>query len=122
MLVTLRFSVSPGIPGRIQQIPRTIRSISTPARDASATLCMKSISVTEFIFIRIRPPLPFAISSSISSRTFCFKLDGETIRWRYVPFRLAMDMFLKNTAASSPISWSPVSSEKSVYIFAVFSL
>ena len=34
MLVTLIRSDSPGIPGRNEQIPRTIRSICTPAWEA----------------------------------------------------------------------------------------
>ena len=35
MLVTRMFSLTPGTPGRRQQMPRTIRSIFTPACDAS---------------------------------------------------------------------------------------
>ena len=34
MLITRMFSLSPGTPGRRQQIPRTIRSIRTPACEA----------------------------------------------------------------------------------------
>ena len=35
MLITRMLSLTPGTPGRRQQMPRTIRSICTPARDAS---------------------------------------------------------------------------------------
>ena len=34
MLMTRMRSLTPGMPGRRQQMPRTIRSISTPACDA----------------------------------------------------------------------------------------
>ena len=65
-------------------------------------LIYKSISVTEFIFIRIRPLLPLVISSSHQLQDFLFQAG-----WRYdeVPVfsvQIGDRHVFKNTAASSP--------------------
>ena len=49
-----------GTPGRRQQMPRTIRSISVPARDASYSASIISASTRLFIFITMRPSGAFA--------------------------------------------------------------
>ena len=58
MLFTWIFSERPGTPGRRQQMPRTTRSISTPARLASYSASMISPSTSEFIFIQIAAGRP----------------------------------------------------------------
>ena len=65
MLTMRMLSVSPGMPGRMQQMPRTTMSVRTPAREASRSFSMMSMSVSEFILNLMRPRGPLAISSSI---------------------------------------------------------
>ena len=60
MLVTSMLSLTPGTPGRRQQIPRTINSIFTPACDAWYSARIMRLSTSAFI-LKIRcPALPFA--------------------------------------------------------------
>src|SRR6266550_517439 len=54
MLTTRIRSLTPGIPGRRQQMPRTMRSISTPACDAAYNASIASTSTNAFIFAMIR--------------------------------------------------------------------
>src|SRR5579871_4901160 len=56
--LTRMFSLSPGRPGRRQQMPRTTSSTETPAREASYSASMTSGSTSEFIFIQIMPGRP----------------------------------------------------------------
>ena len=66
---TVIFSLIPGMPTFRQQIPRTIRSIFTPAADARYSAAMISRSHREFIFATICAFSPFfAFSSSIAIR------------------------------------------------------
>jgi hypothetical protein len=51
---TRMFSDSPGTPGRSMQTPRTIRSISTPACEASYSASITSGSTSEFILATMR--------------------------------------------------------------------
>ena len=85
MLMTRTLSLMPGTPGRRQQMPRTIRSIDTPACDARYSASIVSVSATAFILATIRPPRPAranAASRSISSITRCRMLDGATSSFR----------------------------------------
>ena len=69
-LRTRMFSLSPGTPGRIAQIPRTTASTGTPACEARYRESMITSSTTEFIFSRIRAGRPSRwcpISRSIRS-------------------------------------------------------
>jgi microcompartment protein CcmK/EutM len=70
---TRMFSDSPGTPGRSAQTPRTIRSIFTPACEASYRALMTSGSSSEFILAMMRPlPPARAVSASawIAATTF----------------------------------------------------
>lgn len=58
MLVTEMLSVCPGTPGTMQQMPRMMRSIFTPAQLASLSLSIRSRSVMEFALMTIRPRSP----------------------------------------------------------------
>ena len=58
MLMTRIVSLIPGRPGRRQQIPRTIRSIGTPAWEASYRAEMMSGSTSAFILAMIRAGRP----------------------------------------------------------------
>ena len=51
-------SLTPSISGITQQMPRTIRSISTPARPALSSALMIALSEREFIFATMRAPRP----------------------------------------------------------------
>ena len=63
------FSDTSGMPTRRQQIPRTIRSIFTPAALASYRAEIISGSHREFILARIRAVSPFsALSRSLPIR------------------------------------------------------
>ena len=80
------FSETPSTPGRRQQIPRTLRSIRTPACEASYSAWMQRASTSEFIFSAIRASSPASwaaavrsISSMIRSRI----VVGETSTLRY---------------------------------------
>ena len=69
MLLTRIFSDRPFTPGRRQQMPRMIRSIWTPACDASYSLSMMSGSTREFSLTQIaalRPARACSISRSIN--------------------------------------------------------
>ena len=55
------FSETPGTPGRRQQMPRTLRSTRTPAREASYSAWMQPASTSEFIFSAIRASSPAAV-------------------------------------------------------------
>ena len=50
MLTTRMFSVAPGTPAIRQQMPRTTRSTFTPAQEASISLSISALSVSELIF------------------------------------------------------------------------
>ncbi len=58
MLMTRMFSEMPGSPGRRQQIPRTIRSICTPAREAEQRAVIAVGSTSAFILAMIRAGSP----------------------------------------------------------------
>ena len=55
------FSVWPGTPGRRQQNPRTIRSIGTPAFEASHRASIMSGSSSWFILAMMRAGFPRAL-------------------------------------------------------------
>ena len=57
-LVTRMRELTPGNPGRRQQMPRTMRSISTPASDARYSASMISASTSAFILPTIRALRP----------------------------------------------------------------
>ena len=61
------FSEIPGTPGRRQQIPRTLRSTRTPAREASYSARMHPASTSEFIFSAIRAASPDRWASTVAS-------------------------------------------------------
>ena len=80
MQMTRIFSLTPGTPGRRQQMPRTIRSILTPAHEASYSALMIFSSTSELIFAMIRPGLP-------RSRVVALTLDQlphppHQVEWR----------------------------------------
>ena len=52
------FSETPGMPGRSAQMPRTIRSICTPAREARYSASMTCGSTSAFIFAMMRAGRP----------------------------------------------------------------
>ena len=89
------------------------------------SISMVSLSVSEFSFtvmLAFSPRRAFSLSPSMSARSLVFMLPGATRRSVYLPFMLAMDMFLKYSAASLPMASSEVMRERSVYSLAVFSL
>ena len=76
---TRMFSLNPGTPGRRQQMPRTIRSIWTPAWDAAYSSSMSSASTRLFIFRMMRPrPSPTLASLAMSSRSRGRRSRGDT--------------------------------------------
>ena len=80
------FALSPLIPGRSAHIPRIIRSISTPAHDASYSASIVSRSSSAFILAMIAagfPALAFAVSRRISPSTSSASPIGATINGRY---------------------------------------
>ena len=85
---TRMFSDNPGTPGRRQQMPRTTRSISTPACDAAYNRSIDSGSTRLFIFMVMRPvPGGAAISPSISSNSRSRMGWGATSSRRYCTSR-----------------------------------
>ena len=120
--VTVIFSVLPGTPGTMQQIPRMIRSMRTPAQLASLSLSISWRSVTEFALMRIRPSAPRAICSSIISMIRFFIANGATSSLSYSPPLLPISMFSKKLTASRVMSDLAVIMQKSVYSVEVFSL
>ena len=60
------FSDNPGTPGRRQQMPRTMRSICTPACDAAYSSSMSSASTRLFIFSQIIDALYEASSAGVA--------------------------------------------------------
>ena len=101
------FSLTPGIPTRRQQIPRTIRSIFTPLADASYSAAIMPGSQREFIFATIR-----ASRSQYGASTSSFHASGSEYP----------DNILNTAVASSPIDSLQVKIPQSVYNFAVESL
>ena len=79
-------------PGMRQQMPLTMRSISTPASDASYRRLIITGSCSAFIFRIIRPPFPAlakVISWSISRFSSGMRLKRATSRrWKTGAFRL----------------------------------
>ena len=72
------FSDSPAIPGRSAQTPRTMRSIFTPACDASYSASMVSGSSSAFILAMIRAGLPSRASAvSLPDRLEDALVQGE---------------------------------------------
>ena len=71
MEMTRMFSLTPGSCGRRQQMPRTIKSIFTPAWEASYSAWMTFSSTSELIFTMMRPGRPArAWSRSRSMKPF----------------------------------------------------
>ena len=74
-------SLTPGMPGRRQQTPRTIMSIRTPARDAPYSTRIISGSATELFLTMMRagrPASAWAASRSTSSVNLARRLRGAT--------------------------------------------
>ena len=119
------FSVLPGTPARTQQMPRTIISTRTPAQLASLSLAMISGSLMELFFRIIeagRPLLARAISLSISFIKTLLKRSGATSMVSTSLVRRCSAILLNTALASSPICWSAVMKDRSVYCSLVFSL
>ena len=72
------FSLRPGTPERMQQMPRTTSSIVTPACDAAYSASIISSSASEFIFIVMWPSLPSAACSAIRSTRRGASVFGAT--------------------------------------------
>src|SRR5450755_4506703 len=91
------FSEMPGMPGRRQQTPRTIRSIRTPAAEARYSAWMIVTSVSAFSFATMRAGLParawsasrstFAISARCRLKGACSSLRRRGTRVRPVSCR-----------------------------------
>ena len=64
---TLIVSLTPATPGLRQQMPRTLRSIGTPAWEARYSASMQRWSTSEFIFMRMRACLPAACAATVRS-------------------------------------------------------
>ncbi len=80
------FSEIPSTPGRRQQIPRTLRSIRTPACEASYSAWMQRVSTSAFIFSAIRASSPASCAAavrSISATIWSRIVVGETSTLRY---------------------------------------
>ena len=78
---TRMFSLTPSMPMRRQQMPRTFRSIRTPACEARYSASMQRLSVSEFIFMTIRACWPASCAAtvrSISRRIPSRRCTGET--------------------------------------------
>src|SRR5918997_1410430 len=122
MLMTRMFSESPGIPGRRQQVPRTIRSMRTPARAALYKASMTVGSTSAFILTMMRagwPSSAFRPSRPISSMTCSLSPCGATRNFRQRrPWEYPVSR-LNNSLASSPNSGLAVNSPRSVYLLAV---
>ncbi len=118
-------SETPSTPGTRQQAPRTIRSISTPARDASYSASIAPLSTIALHLITIRAGAPvraLAASRSTSSLNRDRSVIGATssrrnARWRDRPVRT-----LNRSVTSAPSSSRQVSSPTSVYRRAVLLL
>ncbi len=117
MLLTLMFSDSPGTPGRRQQMPRTTRSMLTPACEARYSRSMIAGSTSAFILAQICAGLPFcalAISASINSNSRARRLIGA-IQIFSRPAGVAYPVIkLKRRAASRHNAGSQVKNDKSV--------
>jgi hypothetical protein len=81
MLMTRIRSLTFGSPGRRQQIPRTMRSISTPACDARIQR-VDHLRIDERVHLaddaRAAPRARVLLSRSISSRNRSFMFAGAT--------------------------------------------
>ena len=64
---TRTFSLTPSTPGRRQQMPRTFRSIGTPACDARYSASIERWSTSEFIFIAMRASSPRSCAFTVAS-------------------------------------------------------
>ena len=107
MLMTRIRSESPATCGRRQQMPRTIRSISTPACDArySASIVLR---VDERVHLRddARGPArarACSASRSTSCRNRCRMPCGATISLRYTRWRENPVSMLNRSLTSAPI-------------------
>ena len=122
---TVIFSLTPGIPTLRQQIPRTIRSIFTPAADASYNASIIPGSQREFIFATMRASRPCcACFFSLAIR--CRNLSRNQYGARISSFQESgseyPESILKTAVASSPMDSLHVKIPQSVYSFAVESL
>ena len=125
MLVTRIRSDSPGMPGRRQQMPRTIRSISTPALDASHSASMTSPSTRLFILATMRagsPARAFAASRAMSAMSCSRRFTGATSSLRYSRWREKPVSVLNSSDTSAPSASLQLSRPKSVYVRAVLEL
>ena len=119
------FSLTPGIPTRRQQIPRTIRSIFTPLADASYSAAIMPGSQREFIFATIRASLPcraFFVSLPIRRKNLSRSQYGASTNSFHASGSEYPDNILNTAVASSPIDSLQVKIPQSVYNFAVESL
>jgi len=122
MLITRMRSLTSGSPGRRQQIPRTIKSMSTPARDARYNAAMTSASVIAFIFATMRagrPARACSDSRAINSRNRSRSPYGATISDRNVFWRENPVRTLNRSVMSAPMRGSVVKNPRSVYTRAV---
>ncbi len=117
MLTTRMFSLMPGIPGRRLHTPRMMRSICTPAADASYSATMISSSTSELSLTMIRPlPPSLAMSRSlaINSTKRSRNSNGATISFLPPLNSLRPVRLLKTTATSAVNSGAVVSRLRSV--------
>ena len=117
-LRTEMFSVSPGMPGRRQQMPRTKSSTRTPAREASTSLRMTARLFRPLTLIAMRasafPLCRARISSSISAMTLSRKAFGATHSVSRLRGNAPTPGALNVLAASRPTAGSAVIRERSV--------
>ena len=76
---TRMFSERPGTPGRRVHMPRTIKSICTPARLASYRARMMPGSISEFILAMMRagrPARASAVSAAMRSSSMGLRVKG----------------------------------------------
>ena len=105
MLITRIRSLTPGTPGRKQQIPRTMRSMLTPAWDASYSARMMAGSTSAFILATMLAGRP-SRACSASRRIMAMKrsriLRGATISLRYCGGAAKPVSTLKRSVRSAP--------------------
>lgn len=115
-------SETPAIPGFRPQMPRTIRSIRTPACDARYSAWITRGSVSAFILAMIRAGRPARASSASKSIHWTSRVARSNGDWIKLFSRRTLPRpvsWLNRPCTSSAIAWFPVIKPMSVYACAV---
>ena len=119
---TRMFSDSPGTPGRSAHTPRTMRSILTPAAEASYSAAMIWGRAARSSWPRPRRffrRFACSVSRWMAASTWACRVKGDCHRCRSLPALPRLVSCMNTSFTSAQMSSSQVNRPKSVYSVAV---